>query len=196
MRILVDMDEVLADFVGGVARAFSIPLSEIEQHWEAGCFDIIQPLNKALPASLSEGEFWSRLEWPGFWGGLDRLPWATRLIKAIGEITDNYFVVTSPSRGRYCMWEKQDWLNRFFGVAWWDRMIPTPHKAEFAEPNTVLIDDRESTIDAFRKRGGSGILFPRHHNRLRGMKSDPLGHVLAELSRFACGDRIHGDAST
>ncbi len=187
MRILLDMDEVLADFVGGVARHWQVPFSRIKPHWEPGVFDIVKPLGKAIGVEdLSEEEFWKRTDKPGFWRNLDTLPWTFDLLETVRKYTDDWYVVTSPSRGPLCVPEKQQWLNSLLGVSWFDRMIPTSHKHLLAldkEKPVVLIDDRGDTVDRFLARGGHGILFPRHHNRLHEIDNG-YSYVKAELERI------------
>lgn len=189
MRVLLDMDEVLADFVGGVARSWNVPLEKIIQHWEPGVYDIVPPLSKVVGVGIPETTFWRHTEFPGFWRTLDELSWARELVETVSRATDDWYVVTSPSRGPNCVPEKQAWLNNFIynGVGWFDRMIPTGHKHLLAKADgkpVLLIDDRDATIDRFRAAGGSGIILPRHHNRLHALSGDPFAHVKAELEKF------------
>lgn len=197
MRILLDMDEVLADFVGGVFRHWSVPAEKVMKHWKPGVFDVVEPLGKAIGVDpLSEAEFWRHTDKEGFWAGLPVLPWAHDLIDLVKDVTDDWYVVTSPSRGLTCVPEKQKWLNEFFwGWAmkgdWFDRMIPTSHKHLLVSKTvpTLLIDDRDHNIDMFRAAGGEGILFPRHHNRLSGVR-DAFGHVVTGLNQLVKQGRM------
>lgn len=55
--------------------------------------------------------------------------------------------------------DKRYWIGRRFGTN--IHVIVTPSakaKSQYAEPNAVLIDDREDTIEQWNSRGGIGIL--------------------------------------
>jgi hypothetical protein len=47
-------------------------------------------------------------------------------------------------------------------------------KELLARPDTLLIDDNEKNISAFRKSGGMAITVPRPWNRLRGCANTSL----------------------
>ena len=48
MRILLDLDCVLADFVGGVARLWGLTAADLLRHWPAGEYGMNGPLAAAL----------------------------------------------------------------------------------------------------------------------------------------------------
>lgn len=203
-RILLDLDQVLAGFVEGVCRVYGVTLDELYAEWPAGEYGINGPLAHALyrknnwgeepppDHTMSESEFW----WPlsGFWADLPVLPWAGELIDLVRSTTDEWFVVTSPSRCPGCVDQKREWCRIVFGLppgAWFDRLVPTPHKYLLAGPDTLLIDDHEENCRSFvrdpvwdRNTGGHAINFPAYHNSMHTSKTDPMGFVRAALDSW------------
>jgi len=193
MRIFLDLDCVLADFVGGVARHWGLTTDRLLARWEPGVYDCVGPLSRALGLDppMTEAGFWAELDGDaGFWADLDPLPWAMDLFELVDEVSDNdWRLVTVPSRCLECYKGKHLWCNKFFGVGagYFDRVIPVPRgadKALFANPASVLVDDNEQNCEAFRAAGGHAVLVPAHHNRLHAAARDPLGYVRPELRRL------------
>ncbi len=211
MRIFLDMDCVLADFVSGAARIHGINPADyytFARPGEYGMEHVVARL-KGWPPSRTgadgtvsfTGRFWESINaTPGFWAGLDPLPWASDLFQLCAERAGateatavgwgGLYVVTSPSRCPECVREKEDWLARHFGLPP-DRMIPTPHKelmAVYTEGgayplfrSATLIDDYDRNVDRFTAAGGVGVLFPALHNRLHALAADPMPTVRAAL---------------
>lgn len=190
LRILLDLDCVLADFVGGVCSLWGLSVGDVLAEWTPGEYGMNVPLGRAagLGRALTDEEFWDPIgRTVGFWSNLPELPWAGELLSAVRSATDDWYVVTSPSRCPRCVPEKRAWLHRTLGVEWYDRMIPTPHKELMAvarDRTVVLIDDYERNCEAFAVAGGTPILFPAHHNTRHLWKTTPLTPVLTDLNRI------------
>lgn len=172
MRILLDMDEVLCDFVGGALRVHGWTRKQLEQVWPVGTWSIIEPMG------LTHDAFWKRIDAGGarFWRGLDPLPWAHDLIDWVTNTTDDWHIVTTPGHSVDCYVGKVRWLKWFFGERF-DRFAITPHKHIFAAPHAILIDDKEETVRHFRRAGGRARLFPSRHNSLFEFANDPVGYL-------------------
>lgn len=173
--ILVDMDEVLADFAIPAARLHGV-------RWDprpAGCWDMAQILE------IPQDEFWRPINEAGapFWTGLPPTPWAVDLHQLVAGLGCPWYVVSSPSLDPLCHAGKVEWLHRFFGAGFHDYVF-TGHKHLLAGPRKVLIDDREETCIKFRQHGGYAVLFPSIGNRLHAQRADPLKYVETELRRI------------
>lgn len=184
MRILLDLDEVLADFVGGAARAWGLKTEQLLQHWRPGRWDIIPPMSAALGISLTETQFWQPMNGrTEFWAGLEVLPWAEEVVRLVEHWADEWFVVSSPTSCPSSYVGKVQWLKRYFGTGF-DNYVITNQKPLFAMEGVLLVDDRESTVRDFVREGmrrglntGGAILFPRHHNRNHRASDDPVKHL-------------------
>ena len=184
IRVFLDLDCVLADFVSGALRAHGLTWADAEPHWPAGDYGMTRPLARAKGlASAPEEWFWAPInDDPRFWYGLDPLPWAAELVDLVRGVDPDFHVVTSPSRCTFCVPGKQWWLNRLFGVEWFGRMVATPHKELFAHvPGAVLIDDCDANLEKFAAAGGGIISFPVHHNRDWRLRFDPMTSVRERL---------------
>jgi len=147
MTIYLDMDGVIADFFGGVARKFGV------DHWKS-----IQDREIAF-ATLSNTDFFYNL---------DIFPETNSIVKFVKEISDgDWGICSSPMRGdimNSAYWKRQ-WLER------WDitpplveNMIFTSNKHKYAMNNldrtrNILIDDKLQNIDRWNQAGGIGIRF-------------------------------------
>lgn len=164
MFIVLDLDEVLVDFTGGAAKVFGKTVPEMAEEF---------------------GEWWSgdRL-WDGirehgeqrFWEELELLPWAYPLLKWVESITDDWMIVTSPSRSNDSYAGKRNFLRREFGLRF-DRYIITPHKFLFAKEGRLLIDDLDKNCLSFEANGGESILFPSRFNQARNHYDEPIEYV-------------------
>ena len=174
MRILVDMDEVLADFVGGALRIHGWTRSRLEQVWSPGTWSIVELMG------LTKEEFWAPIEQAGegFWRCLGELPWMVDLVAWVCSQTNDWYIVTSPSHCLGAYVGKFYWLaDRLGKQEAHKRFIPTPDKHLLAKEDVYLIDDREETVRKFSRAGGIGVVFPSRHNRLYSKAQDSVGYL-------------------
>ncbi len=146
MLVLVDMDGVVSDFDRHIETVYGKPMSEMtnkekDKFWDAECVS-----NRFFANSppIPEGlEFVKRLNDAGI------------------EMT---FLTSTGGQLQHIEIAKQklDFLQRYnmgrLPVAF---ATGTECKASFAKPGTVLVDDREKVVNAFRGRGGVAHLFTR-----------------------------------
>jgi 5'(3')-deoxyribonucleotidase len=168
MRILIDMDEVLADFVGHAAYVHGL-------------------LGDPRPPGHWSVDPWMTIDWDHlgytFWTSIPPLPWADALIALVSELTEDWHIITSPVNSHNCYRGKVTWIKRFFGEDF-DRFCITPHKHLFAHHGVYLIDDRQTNIDQFRAAGGDGFLFPSQGNSLYAYKRNPVDYLSRYLHSY------------
>lgn len=174
MRILVDLDEVLADFVGAALNLHGWTLEKLLEVKPKGQWDIVEPMG------LTTEQFWHPIYEMGeaFWSGLKLHPWAMDLIAIVRGCTSDWYIVSSPSRSLAAYAGKIKWLKRIFGQHF-TRYVITNHKHLLAKEEVVLIDDSSANLLRFIAAGGSTILFPSPGNSLEG--TDPIEYVKNEL---------------
>jgi len=173
-HIFVDLDGVLADFVRAALALYE--RDELLDCWPAGEWNMPKVLD------ISRGKFWGAIDRQGgaFWESLEIYPWTFKLIDRQREIAP-ITIATSPSLDPSCLAGKVRWMQRHLGGSFRDFLIG-PSKHLLAKPDVVLIDDRDSNIDAFRKHGGQAILFPQPWNTNHHIEDDRLTYVLSQLS--------------
>ena len=141
--VYVDMDGVLADFFGAIAKDHGV------EHWrdiKQGDIAIVQSAQK-----------------DGFFRSLPRLPNAHSLIKAVVQIAGEYSILSSPlqSEVERSSEEKSHWLEKHLGQAQPQSVVFDHEKYRYAKqpdgtPN-ILIDDFPVNIKLWRQHGGIAI---------------------------------------
>ena len=138
-KIFLDMDGVLVDF---------------DQQFK----DITGMYPKEFELNHTIGEFWKAIDKSGvgFWRGMKWMPGGESLYKRASQ--HDHALLSSPSRSETSKIGKRLW-----------RRDKTPNtklilslshlKKNYAAPNHILIDDRESNIQQWRDAGGIGILY-------------------------------------
>ena len=137
--IYSDMDGVLVDFDKRFKRfSDGIPPTEYEQ-------------------KFGKDKFWELVDGVGvrFWVGMDWMSDGKQLWNYIKEY--NPTLLSSPSRSNYSRMGKRIWRKRNLPST---KLIlaQAANKQNYADPDSILIDDRESNVDQWIKAGGIGIL--------------------------------------
>jgi len=137
--IYSDMDGVLVDFNKRFKRfSNGIPPTEYEQ-------------------KFGKDKFWELVDGTGvrFWVGMDWMSDGKQLWDYIKSY--NPTLLSSPSRADHSRMGKRIWRKRNLPST---KLVlaQARHKQNYANPNSILIDDRESNIDQWIKAGGIGIL--------------------------------------
>ena len=152
-RIYCDMDGVLCDFKTAAQKATGMPItkwmySSKTEKW--------QPI-KDTP------KFWHTMPWQA--GG--RSLWSC-ISKYKPHILSAY---VEESFDPNCIPGKTKWLKTNIGVST-DRinLVKRVQKQNFANKNSILIDDYNKNISDFKKRGGIGIYHTSTSNTIRELK--------------------------
>ena len=144
--LYLDMDGVIADFEKRYQELFNQTPVEGRNQKEFG---------KNWPIFVQGDNFASLDKWPG----------ADELLKFVESIRKNYNVnveILSSSGGHRFHNEVSDqktrWLKKH-GITYKTNFVPgRVHKAKYATPDSILIDDTPDVIENFNNAGGIGIL--------------------------------------
>lgn len=181
MILLLDMDEVLVDFVGGACKVHGVCRSHMEHYRVSGTWDITDALGRAKTAGmsgLSNTQFWNPIHDAGveFWENLEKLPWFEDVISWAESRFSEWYVVSAPSKETNSYTGKVNWLKRELGRDF-DRLFITPHKELLAARDRLLLDDRMSNLDSFKQQGGEAMLFPTRGGPLYSLSHDPMSYL-------------------
>ena len=152
MTLYLDMDGVLADFFSAFAKKFG------KEHWK-----MIQDKERAI----------TQLQHTDFFNTLEAFDTASELVE-FARSTGDWGICSSPLRGdrdNSAYW-KRVWLTRYDFMPEIDKLIFTGMKEKYAvdpldgKPN-ILVDDKPSNIDSWKKRGGIGFLYQANENDLK-----------------------------
>uniref|UniRef100_A0A9L0KIV8 5',3'-nucleotidase, mitochondrial n=1 Tax=Equus asinus TaxID=9793 RepID=A0A9L0KIV8_EQUAS len=142
LRVLVDMDGVLADFEGGFLRKYRarfpdqpfIALEDRRGFWVSEQYGRLQPGLSEKAISIWESE--------NFFFDLEPLPGAVEAVKQMANLENtDVFICTSPIRMyKYCPYEKYAWVEKHFGPDFLEQIVLTRDKTVVSAD--LLIDDR------------------------------------------------------
>ncbi len=157
VKVFLDMDGVLVNFVAGALKAHRRQFSELKP----GAWDFHEALG------IEPSAFWNMLKGPTFWRCL---PWMDdgRAILALVERVfgaENVCLLTSPCLDPECATGKVRWLEEQL-PEYKRRFLIGPQKDFVAGPGKVLIDDSPKNVQAFCAAGGEGLVVPRFWNHL------------------------------
>ena len=165
MKVLLDIDGVLADLVGGACKLHNKP-NPYDNHDNHGTYDIQKLMG--IPAR----EFWGAMT-RNFWANLEPTPYMTDivnlLVKAYGG--ENICLLTSPILTDGCIDGKMEWIRKHL-PAFKRQYLIGPAKEFCAHEGSLLIDDSETNVNKFRAAGGSAFLVPGPWNL--GHCTDPI----------------------
>lgn len=183
MKLFLDMDGVLADFVGSISKAHNKPspytdpstigislgLFDIEKIWGITIKQLFEPSNNY-----------------DFWHKMDKTPEADELVKAAFKAvgSDNVAILTAPSISEWCVPGKRAWVRRHYPELV-NKIIYGSAKEFLSGPDKILIDDRDKNIDAFNQAGGRGILIPRLWNKDHELADKALSITLERLDEIS-----------
>lgn len=160
MIILIDMDDVLADFDGGFLikwrekypNEFFIPLDERKEFYMRDEYP-----EKLLPQMT---EMFTE---KGFVENLPCIEGSIEAIKSIKDKGHDVFICTSPMRQyQNCVAEKYMWVEKNLGFEWTHKLILSRDKT--LVQGDLLIDDKPEVIGSARPVW-EHILFDKAYNK-------------------------------
>lgn len=161
--VFLDVDGVLADFDGGADLWYGRDNGPSQQ-WG---------YDYQAMFGMSGTQFWEGLT-ETFWETLPKLPWADELVDALesrfpGRVV---FLTSPPLKGGAS--GKATWLRKNYPKLYNDkRYLIGPGKSFVAQPNALLIDDRNKNCRLFKEAGGKVVLFPQPWNENKWVLNDP-----------------------
>jgi 5'(3')-deoxyribonucleotidase len=158
VRILLDMDGVLVDFLNTLKEIFP----EVDPEWPPKEWDVHKLFG------VSENDMWDRVHALGdsFWADMPTYDWMEQLLDMVSELSDEWYISTSPSNHPSCVSGKLRWLQDAFGERFGNYFLGR-NKFVLANSKAILIDDNDDNVNDFREAGGKAILFPQPWNSNR-----------------------------
>ena len=188
-HIFVDMDGVLADTIGQIAKLNGLDPKDFEKRWAADNAGNYHPHHLL---NTTHDELWDKIaaEGEAFWSTIEPYNHVQDLMWLVSEaVSERWDVLTSPQPNIGCYVGKIRWLKAQFGQLF-TRMHLHSNKNLLAGRGRVLIDDFDQNCSKWVQAGGIAITFPQPWNRLHEIaangeaaKIDYVASCLREVSR-------------
>jgi hypothetical protein len=174
MRVMCDLDGVVADFHSAVAELHGkkLPYEDGLVGDEAWCLPELW--------GMSDAEFYNPLGYD-FWRNMPETDEAESIVGLLSYHfgRHNICFLTSPVLTEGCIEGKRDWGREHYPdipmlVSITAKESKIPPKQFCADPDTLLIDDASANVDMFEKGRGIAYLLPRPWNRKHHVEDDPV----------------------
>jgi 5'(3')-deoxyribonucleotidase len=176
MDFLVDVDEVLTDFVGRLTPVLS---GVLNREWSCDElpgheWDIFSLLNDVQKDAVN-----AVMERPGFCASFEPSPIAQATITALREHC-NVFAVTAPSNMPHWVHERYYWLDRYYGF---DRYHVVHTHAKHKVAGDFFLDDNPKHVTewAAKHPTGTAMLWTAPSNRRTAGFDNLRVHSWAEV---------------
>lgn len=154
LQVYLDMDGVIADFVGGSMLVHGISSDKMSCSWDYW-----------TKHGIEDTAFWIPIQNEEFWENLPVCEDGIKMLELIEAVIPRERISILSSADRYGACEgKRKWLNKHL-----------PHlrnsatfsvdKFRYAAPNKILIDDSDTNLEKFKSCGGIGVRIPRPWNQ-------------------------------
>lgn len=175
-RICLDVDGVLNRLHCSLMALAGFPNFTDDQYPKGIGFEIVEAINVLAGFQKYTNS--------SFWNSVPRSLWATcpksfecdlildQAERLVGR--DNIILLTSPTRDPDCVAGKMEWIYSHMPKWLHRKFLIGPQKQFCARPDTLLIDDADKNVEAFRESGGLALLVPRPWNKNRHLlQGDP-----------------------
>jgi len=104
------------------------------------------------------------------WGDLELMPDAMELWNYVKDKTPIFLSSTGTRHETKAIEEKHNWINKYFPDNKLLLVNRSRFKAQWADKNSILIDDRMKSIKPWRDAGGIGILHTNAKDTIKELK--------------------------
>jgi hypothetical protein len=171
-QIFLDIDDVLNTFTMSALYQVGCDvehhgLSQYRSEWG---YDIVRAANELHPyRRFTKREFWESLR-RRFWSTISKSSPCDHIIERSFELVgeDRVCLLSAPTLDPDCLAGKVEWIEAMLPKPLHRQYAISPRKHFFARPDTLLIDDKQCNVEAFKAAGGAAFTFPAPWNQYAG----------------------------
>lgn len=177
--VLFDIDDVIVDWKKTAIELAGQDAETAFHHWVSGNTST----GKAI--GMSDRALWKLVcEHPSWWVDLPKTAWADELIQHVEDANVEWFFCTAQSDDdERSATQKVQWAKKHGWIPK-KKLCITHQKWLLASFNKMLIDDKDSNIEEFRKAGGHGLLMPQPWNKAAEFVGDRMQYVRNGIETF------------
>lgn len=171
MEVYCDLDGVFADFTEGANELHGKPRAVVN-HW-----------NWYEDWGISGNQFWAPIKEAGslFYTKYVRpYRWVGELLDRLSKYGPLVIVTANPKHSGL-MAGKLEWIDKYLGDC---EVIYCNKKERLAKPHTILLDDYEKNLEAFKGAGGKAVTFPQPWNNGRNMRYDRIDYAISCIDYY------------
>lgn len=186
MRVLLDMDGVLADWHEAAMNIYDCTIDDYKsinpnRPWEYKLEDWLTAVTKP-EKPISNEELWLQLcKDRRFWQNIPAFSWTRPLVNWLLQEDFEVWLVSFPGWDKRGVEGKLAWLTQHLPELDQHRTFFGRDKWLMANWQTVLIDDCDANIGQFIEHGGRGICFPQPWNNQHKFIGKRLKHIQDRL---------------
>jgi len=179
MKVFLDLDGVLVDFLSGLHKALKAPYSYDDYRYTKGKWDMFEE----IPATFDKCNDCCCTV---FWMSLKLMHDANKILDLVrcNFPDESIYLLTTPMLNMGSWRGKAEWVEKHLPKFSKRLIITTTTKSLLAGPDSLLIDDRDQNVEEFRAAGGKTILVPRPWNKLHASAWETVDVVKRELERL------------
>ena len=184
--VFLDMDGVLVDFVGGLQRALGLPYDAAKYPYKHGNYEMFPEAVAATNGRHTMDSLIKECHTIRFW---EDLKWERRgsdVLEIVESYSDQVYLTSYPMKDPVAWLGKLRWIERCLPQYMNKVILMTVHKRLLANPNAILLDDRDDNVDQFCAAGGHGWLIPQPWNTQHAICDRDWTVLLESWMKCAC----------
>ena len=154
--LLIDQDDVLAEYIQGVTEAYNEKYKTCISASECISWNLYQVFGEEVDTVMHEPDLFRKLQ-----PVKNAIEVFERLYRS--ELFEMYIVTAA---NPVCVPAKMEWIKEHLPFFPTDKVIFCQRK--YMIKGDFLLDDGMHNIDAFKAAGGTPIIFERPHNEFKG----------------------------
>ena len=184
MKIYLDMDGVLVDFITGVHNALYLDYNFYSYPYKLGEWDVFTEIKNRTDGRITNGKIYELTSYSSFWSTLPWTPDGKEILKIVTDAVgkQNRFICSTPMQFSESWSGKIEWLKNA-GIHRGIVLMQAP-KYLLANSDCVLIDDKDKNVEEFINAGGRAYLIPRPWNKRHSEYMNPFFNDLIAFLKF------------